>query len=484
MTDLPSILPNLIGGEERPAESGRSFANVNPHDGSEICQVARSEAADVSAAVAAARAAQPGWAATPAVQRGHILHQVMNALEARADEIAAAVAAEAGKRLKDSKGEVGGAILCGRFFAGEGQRLFGRTMPSGTPNKYNMTVRTPCGVAGLIIAANTPAPNFAWKVFPALICGNAVVLKSAEDTPVSAWLMARICEEAGLPKGVLNVVHGLGAEAGQPLVDHPGVDVLSFTGSTAVGRRIAESCGRQLKKLSLELGGKNPFVVCDDADLDNAVKWACLSAYSNAGQRCAAGSRFLVFESVYEAFRDKLVEATRAQKLGVEEDCDLGPVINERQLNNMLGAIERATGKGAKVLIGGRRAGDKGCYLEPTVVEGAAPDDEISQTELFGPVASLYRVRDFAQALAMANDHPYGLTACIHTRSLDRALAFSHGVQAGATVVNAGTYGSEPHMPFGGPKQSGNGTREPGTEALDVYSELKDIYLNVDPAKL
>lgn len=484
MTDLPSILPNLIGGEERPAENGRSFANVNPHDGSEICQVAQSEAPDVSAAVAAARAAQPAWAATPAVQRGHLLHQVMNALEARAEEIAAVVAAEAGKRQKDSRGEVGGAVQCGRFFAGEGQRLFGRTMPSGTPHKYNMTVRQPCGVAGLIIAANTPAPNFAWKVFPALICGNGVVLKSAEDTPASAWLMARIAEEAGLPKGVLNVVHGLGAEAGQPLVDHPGVDVLSFTGSTAVGRRIAESCGRQLKKLSLELGGKNPFVVCDDADIEHAVKWACLSAYSNAGQRCAAGSRFLVFEQVYEAFRDRLVEATEAQKLGIEDDCDLGPVINERQLGNMLGAIDRAAKKGAKVLTGGRRVGDKGWYLAPTVVEGAAPDDEISQLELFGPVACLYRVRDFAHALQAANNHPYGLTACIHTRSVDRALAFSHAVQAGATVVNAGTYGSEPHMPFGGPKQSGNGSREPGTEALDVYSELKDIYLNVDPTKL
>lgn len=484
MTEIPSLLPNLIGGEEVPAKSGASFANLNPHDGSEICRVARSQADDVAAAVAAARAAQAEWAATPAVRRGHILHQAMNAIEARAEEVAAAVAREAGKRMADSRGEVGGGVQCGRFFAGEGQRLFGRTMPSGTPHKYNMTVRQPCGVAGLIIAANTPAPNFAWKVFPALICGNGVVLKTAEDTPVSSWMMAKIAEEAGLPKGVLNVVHGLGAEAGQALVDHPGVDVLSFTGSTAVGRRIAEACGRQLKKLSLELGGKNPFVVCDDADLDHAVKWACLSAYSNAGQRCAAGSRFLVFDSVYEAFRDKLVEATAAQKAGVEDDCDLGPVINERQLANMLRAIEGAKSRGAKVLAGGHRLGETGFYLAPTVIEGADPADEISQTELFGPVANLYRVRDFAQALEMANDHPYGLTACIHTRSVDRALAFSHAVQAGATVVNAGTYGSEPHMPFGGPKQSGNGSREPGTEALDVYSELKDIYLNVDPAKL
>lgn len=484
MTDLPDLLPNLIGGASAPAGEGASFANLNPHDESTICQVARSGAGDVDRAVAAARAAQPGWAATPAVQRGTILHRVANAIEARAEEIATVVAREAGKRMKDSLGEVGGAVQCARFFAGEGQRLFGRTMPSGTPNKYNMTVRQPCGVAGLIIAANTPAPNFAWKVFPALICGNGVVLKTAEDTPVSSWLMAEIAREAGLPDGVLNVVHGLGAEAGQALVDHPGVDVISFTGSTAVGRRIAESCGRQLKKLSLELGGKNPFVVCDDAEIEHAVTWACLSAYSNAGQRCAAGSRFLVFDAVYDEFRERFVEATRAQTLGIEDGCDLGPVINERQLNNMLSAIEGAVGRGGKVAIGGKREGDRGFYLQPTIVEDVDPTDEMSQVELFGPVATLYRVRDFDHALRMANDHPYGLTACIHTRSVDRALAFSHAVQAGATVVNAGTYGSEPHMPFGGPKQSGNGTREPGTEALDVYSELKDVYLNVDPAKL
>ena len=484
MSDFPTVLPNLIGGQERSSTSGRTFANLNPHNGEALCEVARSEAADVAAAVEAARTAQPGWGSMPAVQRGHVLHQVMNALEARAEAIAAAVAAEAGKRLKDSRGEVAGAIQCGRFFAGEGQRLFGRTMPSGTPNKYNMTVREPCGVAGLIIAANTPAPNFAWKVFPALICGNGVVLKSAEDTPISTWMMAETAEAAGLPKGVLNVVHGLGAEAGQPLVEHAGVDVVSFTGSTAVGRRIAETCGKQLKKLSLELGGKNPFVVCDDADIERAVSWACLSAYSNAGQRCAAGSRFLVFDSVYEAFRDRLVEATKVQKTGIQDNCDLGPVINERQLTNMLGAVERARARGANVLVGGHRVGDTGFYMAPTVIDGADHDDEISQTELFGPIACLYRVRDFDEALRLANDHPYGLTACIHTRSIDRAIAFSHAVQAGATVVNAGTFGSEPHMPFGGRKQSGNGSREPGTEALDVYSELKDIYLNVDPTRL
>jgi aldehyde dehydrogenase (NAD+) len=276
----------------------------------------------------------------------------------------------------------------------------------------------------------------------------------------------------------------LGAEIGPLLVEHDGADVISFTGSTRVGREIAEKAGAKLKKVSLELGGKNAFVVCDDADLDKAVKWAALSAFSNAGQRCAAGSRFIVFDAVYDAFVSKFVAAAKAQKLGVGEDCDFGPVINERQLTNMLGAIERATGAGARVLTGGKRAAGavaKGFYLEPTIIEGAAPGDDLSTRELFGPIAALYRAKDFAEALKLANDSEYGLTACIHTHSIDRAWNFVQAVETGVAVINAGTFGSEPHMPFGGRKGSGNGTREPGTEALDVYSELKDIYLVIDP---
>ena len=375
---FPALIPNRIGGAESSAAGGRSLDIVNPHDGTVLAQLARSGAGEVDAAVRAARAAQPGWAATPAVQRGHILHQICNALERHQEILAKVVALEAGKSFKDANGEAGGAIQCGRFFAGEGQRLFGRTMTSGVPNKYAMTVRQPCGVAGLIIAANTPAPNFAWKVFPALICGNAVVLKTAEDTPISSWLMAKIADEAGLPAGVLNLVHGLGAETGPALVEHDGVDVISFTGSTAVGRTIAEAAGRQLKKVSLELGGKNPVVICDDADLDNAVKWVCNTAYSNAGQRCASGSRFIVMDAVYEAFRDRLVAATEAQKLGVADDCDLGPVINQRQLTNMLAKVEQAVADGAKVLTGGTRASDPelaaGFYMTPTVIDEVDPE--------------------------------------------------------------------------------------------------------------
>jgi aldehyde dehydrogenase (NAD+) len=351
-----------------------------------------------------------------------------------------------------------------------------------------MTVRQPCGVAGLIIAANTPIANVAWKVFPALICGNAAVLKGAEDTPGTSWLFAKIAHEAGLPPGVLNVIQGFGLECGAKLVEHRYVDVVSFTGSTKVGKWIGEVCGKSLKKVSLELGGKNPLIVCDDADLDEAVKWVCLSAFSNAGQRCAAGSRIIVFDTVYDAFRDKLVTAAKALKVGPNDGDDFGPVINERQIATMLAAIDKAKGEGAQVLTGGERLTDpahaKGFYLAATVIENAAPGADISQHELFGPIACLYRVGGYDRAVALANDSPYGLTACIHTRSVDRGIDFAHKIRSGVAVINAGTFGSEPHMPFGGLRQSGNGSREPGTEALDVYSELKDIYIQVRPKKL
>lgn len=485
-TLVPETVPNWIGGEQRLA--GERLEKADPATGKRQRYLARSTATDVAAAVAAARQAQVAWGRTPAVRRGAVLGDITAALRARREDVARVVAQETGKSLRDALGETDGAIALGAFMAGEGQRLYGRTTTCGTPHKTAMTVRQPVGVAGLIIAANTPIANVAWKVFPALICGNGAVLKAAEDTPGTAWLFADIAQRAGLPAGVLNVVQGLGPEAGAALVEHPDVGVLSFTGSTAVGRWIAETAGRRLAKVSLELGGKNPFVVCDDADLDHAVKWACLSAYSNAGQRCASGSRIIVTDAVYESFRDKLVAAAKRLRVGTGDDDDLGPVINERAVTRILTALAGAQARGARILAGGERlrgAGyDGGYFLAPTVVEGVSADDEISVTELFGPVTNLYRVADYEAALALANRSPYGLTASIHTRSFDRAVDFVYRVQAGIAVVNAGTYGSEPHMPFGGVKQSGNGSREPGTEALDIYSDLKDIYFTVDPARL
>ena len=483
---FPTTVLNWIDGEERQAISGETFGKVSPVSGKEICRVARSRTEDIQKVVEVARRAQPAWADSTPVYRGDLLRDIAQAMRKHQEEIASIVSLETGMSFKQALGETGGAIAQGEFMAGEGRRFYGRTTTSAVPNKYAMVVRQPLGVAGLIIAANTPIANVAWKVFPALICGNTAVLKAAEDTPATAWIVGRIAKEVGLPAGVLNIIQGYGEEAGAPLVANPGVDVISFTGSTEVGRQIAEVAGRRLAKVSLELGGKNPLVVCDDADLQNAANWVLLSAFSNAGQRCASGSRIIIFDSVYDEFRDMLVEQTNKLKVGVGDDDDFGPVINEVQLTNMLSAIEQARGKGAVVLTGGHRLTDPahadGFYMAPTIIEKVDPQDEISTKEIFGPITCLYRVRDFSEALQLANNSPYGLTACIHTRSIHRAIEFTQKVQAGVAVVNAGTYGSEPHMPFGGLKQSGNGTREPGTEALDVYSDLKDIYINIDTA--
>jgi aldehyde dehydrogenase (NAD+) len=480
----PTTVLNWIDGEECEALTGDTFGKLSPVSGAEICRVARSRAEDVQKAVEVARKAQPAWADSTPVYRGDLLYYIAQAMRKQQEEIASIVSLETGMSFKQALGETGGAIAQGEFMAGEGRRLYGRTTTSAVPNKYAMVVRQPLGVAGLIIAANTPIANVAWKIFPALICGNTAVLKAAEDTPATAWIVGRIAKEVGLPPGVLNIIQGYGEEAGAPLVANPEVDVISFTGSTEVGRQIAEVAARRLAKVSLELGGKNPLVVCDDADLENAANWVLLSAFSNAGQRCASGSRIIIFDSIYDKFRDMLVTGTKKLKVGPGDDDDFGPVINEVQLTNMLLAIEKAREKGSVVLTGGHRLTDpahvNGFYMAPTILENVDPQDEISTKEIFGPITCLYRVQDFAEALSLANDSPYGLTACIHTRSIHRAIEFTQKIQAGVAMVNGGTYGSEPHMPFGGLKQSGNGTREPGTEALDVYSDLKDICINID----
>ena len=487
-SNIPEKIFNWIAGKESEAESHQYFSKLSPHTGKPLCQAARSDGRDVQRAVAAARSAQPSWAELTPVQRGEVLFDIAREMRRYRQDIAAIVARETGMSMQAAMGETGGAIAQGEFAAGEGRRLYGRTITSAVPDKYALTVRQPLGVAGLIIAANTPIANVAWKVFPALICGNAAILKAAEDTPATAWFFGKIAHEAGLPPGVLNIVQGFGQEAGAPIVDHPDIAVISFTGSTAVGRRIAATAGERLARVSLELGGKNPLVVCEDADLENAAKWVLLSAFSNAGQRCAAGSRIIIFDGIYEKFRAMLMERTGRLKAGPADDDDFGPVINEKHLDSMLEAVAQSQTEGAKILTGGHRLTDdahaNGFYMAPTLVENADPRAEISTRELFGPITCLYRVKNFAEALQLANASPYGLTACIHTGNIHRAVEFSQKVQAGVAVVNAGTYGSEPHMPFGGLKQSGNGTREPGTEALDVYSNLKNIIINIDPGSV
>ena len=473
------FVSNWIGGEEQ--DPGARFEKINPATEKVLWEVGRSNHLDIDQAITAAVKAQPGWAATTPVRRGEILHAIANAMEVTRDEIATLVHLETGKSRKDALGETGGAIALARFYAGEGQRLFGRTTTSGMANRSAMIFRQPVGVAGLIAAANTPIANIAWKVFPALICGNTAVFKSSEDTPATSWIVGRIAKEVGLPDGVLNIVQGLGQEAGPPLVSDPRVGVVSFTGSTAVGRRIGEECAKRLAKCSLELGGKNAFVVCDDADLDGAVKWAVLSSFSNAGQRCAAASRIIVMDALYDEFRDRFVKAARAQSVGPEDTDDFGPVINRRQLDAMLTGVLEAEKAGAKTLLGGRRIRNLGYYMPATILENVDPGSDFSCREFFGPICALYRVATYQEALALANQSEYGLTSCIHTKNLDRAWHYVQNVRAGVASINGATYGSEPHMPFGGLNQSGNGTREPGPEALDIYTNLKNVLLQMDP---
>ena len=472
-------IPNWIKGQETQPETGDWLDKFNPHNDELLCQLADSDAADVQHAISTAVAAFPAWSDLTPVKRGQILGEIAAAMKRCADELAECIAIETGKPPHDAKGEIDGAILQAEYFAGEGMRLHGRSLTSGMPSKYSHTVRQPRGVAGLIVPANTPIANIAWKTFPALICGNTVVLKAAEDSPRIALLFAQLTKEADLPDGVFNVIQGRGQPAGAALVTDERVNVISFTGSTGVGRWIAEVGGKRLARVSLELGGKNPFVVCDDADLDQAVHWAALSAFSNAGQRCAAGSRVIVFKSVYEAFRGKLIAKAQSLKLGVSAGCDLGPVINKRHQQSILAAIETARQQGGRILCGGASPTEselvQGYYIQPTVIEGLPISADLSCQEVFGPVVTLHVVEDLAGALRLANATEYGLTAAIHTRNVDRAMWFAQRVKAGVANVNMGTYGSEPHMPFGGFGASGNGTREPGVEALDVYSELKNI---------
>lgn len=480
----PARIPAVLPESAAPEVGGESLQKRSPHDGRLLWELASAGAEGVASAVAAAVAAQPGWAATSAPARGEVLHRLADLLDIHVAEVADVVARETGKSPAEARGEVGGAATLGRFFAGEGVRLFGRTTPSHVATKTVLTLREPVGVAALIAAANTPIANIAWKVFPALVCGNAAVLKAAETAPGVAWAVAELAREAGVPAGVLGVVNG-GPDVGRALVADPRVDLVSFTGSSAVGREIARTCADRLARVSLELGGKNALVVCDDADLELAVGWALRSAFSNAGQRCAAGSRIIVTDGVREEFLGALVAGAEALRVGPDDGDDLGPVITPQARDRILAAVATAVADGHRLRCGGGRlegpAHAAGNYVAPTVLEMRDHDHAIGEEELFGPVAEVYPAADYAEALALANRSPYGLTAAIHTRDYGRAMHFVRNVSTGVAVVNGGTYGSEPHMPFGGRRLSGNGTREPGPEALDVYTSLKAVYLWADP---
>jgi alpha-ketoglutaric semialdehyde dehydrogenase len=470
------------------ASGAVTFDKRSPLDDRVVGRVARGTAADVATAVDAAAAAAEAWARTTAPKRGEVLGRAAALLRASERELAEIVQTETGKPWKNAAAEVASSADLAVFMESEGSRFYGKTMTSPIPNRSVRTERAPIGVCAAIMPFNSPLAGVAWKAFPALVCGNAVVAKSHELTPYTAVAFGKLLKDAGLPRGVYSVVQGLGPEVGAALVDDPRVGLVSFTGSVPTGKSIQQRVSARpvLAKVCLELGGKNPLVVCDDADLTVAAEHAVASAFIDAGQRCAAGSRIIVFDRVYDAFRDALVRRTAAVKVGSGPQDDCGPVISRQSLDRLLAAVDAGVTRGARVLVGGHAVAAlaPGYYMAPTILEEVAHDDPLSQQELFGPITCLYRARNFDAAIEMANATAFGLTGAIHTFNSNRIEQFIARYRAGLVSINGPTYGAGPHMPFGGVKNSGNGFREPGTEALDVYCEWKTVVVNHDPARV
>jgi len=480
---------NFINSEWVPAISGKTFDNRDPADKDHIIGLfPRSDQRDVEKAVDAAKKAFPAWSNLTPPKRGKILYDIGKLMEARKEEIATAIVEEMGKTMKEALGEVNAGIDMCYFMAGEGRRLYGETTYSELPNRLAMIKRYPIGVCGIITPWNFPVSMITWKTFPALICGNTVVLKPSAETPWTANILAEIFNEAGLPKGVFNVVHGYGTEVGEALVNNKEVRLISFTGSTAVGKGIAEICGKRLAKVSLELGGKNAVIVMDDADLDLAVNAITKGAFTVAGQRCTATSRAIVHKEIYEEFISKLVEATRKMKVGAgkEESTEVCPVINEKQLATIERYVESGKKEGAKLIFGGRRISEgefsKGNYFEPTIFIDVKPEMTIAREEIFGPVLVVLRAESFEHAIEIHNSVEYGLSGSIFTRDINKAMTAIDKIETGVFYVNGPTFGSEVHLPFGGVKQSGNGHREVGKAAIDVFSELKTVYIDYSGA--
>jgi alpha-ketoglutaric semialdehyde dehydrogenase len=475
---------NFIGGEWVDASSGETFESLTPATGEVLGTFPRSRAEDVDCAVAAAKAAFDEWRLVPAPERGMILLRFAQLLERDKGELTELMSREMGKVLSEAGGDVQEAIDMSIYMAGEGRRLFGQTTPSELRNKFQMSVRMPVGVVGAITPWNFPIAIPAWKLAPALVCGNTVVLKPAEDTPLLAERFIELLAEAGVPGGVVNLVHGFGEEAGDRLVRHPDVPVITFTGSRETGVLVTKAGADGLKHVHLELGGKNAIVVLDDADLDLAVEGIVWSAFGTSGQRCTAASRVIVQEGVYDRLQRSLVERAESMRIGPgwEPDSDLGPVINRAALEKIERYSRIGEGEGAKLLTGGEAASEgdlaKGFYYRPTVFAEVEPAMRIAQEEIFGPTTALIRVRDFDEAIAVANGIRYGLSSSIFTRDVNKAFRAMRDLQAGITYVNAGTTGAEVHLPFGGTKDTGNGHREAGQAALDVFTEWKAIYVD------
>jgi len=475
---------NHIGGTWQPARSGATFESLDPSNGTVIARFAASDADDVADAVAAARDAFPSWRATPAPRRGEIMYHFAALLAEHKERLSRAMTSEMGKVIAEARGDVQEGIDIAYLMAGEGRRLFGDTVPSELPDKWAMSVREPLGVAGLITPWNFPVAIPCWKMMPALIAGNTVVFKPASDTPHCATILVEVLVEAGFPPGVINLVTGSGPDVGMPIVEHPDVSVVGFTGNGETGRAIAVAAAERGVKLSMELGGKNAIVVLDDADLDLAVDGIIWSAFGTTGQRCTACSRVIVTEGVAHELVSRL--AARAASLtlgsGLDASVDVGPLINRSAVEKVERYVGIGRDEGSTLVIGGSRASEgalaEGNFFEPTIFDGVEPGARLEQEEIFGPLLSVVRVPDYEAAVRTATGVRYGLSSSIFTSDTNTAFRAMRDFDTGIVYVNAGTIGAETHLPFGGTKATGNGHREAGHAALDTYTEWKSIYVD------
>jgi aldehyde dehydrogenase (NAD+) len=482
---MPRTFRNFIAGKWSAPSTGAYFDNVNPANTRDVIgKFPRSGKEDVDRAVAAASKGFALWKNTPAPLRGDVLRRAGDLLVQRKDEIADLMTREMGKPLAETAGDVQEGIDTAYYAATEGRRLFGHTVPSELRHKWAMSFRRPIGVAGLITPFNFPMAIPTWKMFPALLCGNAVVFKPAEDVPHTGHVLVEILLEAGLPPEVIQLVHGAGEEAGAAIVEHPDVPLISFTGSTETGRIVGETCGRMHKRLSLEMGGKNAQIVLDDADLELALEGVLWGAFGTTGQRCTATSRLILQDGIHDEFLDALTQRVTALTLGDgrRKGTDVGPMINAPAVRKAEKYVKVGKSEGARLVCGGRRATGKGLdhgfFFQPTIFAGVVPGSRLEQEEIFGPVLSVIRVRTAGEAFAVNNDVRYGLSSSLYTRNVNVAFQGLHDLDNGITYVNAPTIGAEAHLPFGGVKQTGNGHREGGWEVYEFYSETKVGYVD------
>jgi aldehyde dehydrogenase (NAD+) len=476
---------NLIGGRRVAPSTGTYFENRNPANTRDLIGTfPDSGPEDIDAAVRAAEDGFRLWSRVPAPARGDVLRRVGDLMTERKEAIARAMTREMGKVLAETRGDVQEGIDTAYYAASEGRRLFGHTVPSELRSKWAMSYRRPIGVVGLITPFNFPMAIPTWKMFPALVCGNSVVIKPSEDVPHTAHLLVEILLEAGLPPSVVQLVHGRGESAGKALVEHPRVPVISFTGSTSTGAAIGETCGRMHKRLSLEMGGKNAMIVMDDADLELALDGVLWGAFGTTGQRCTATSRLLLHRRIHNRFLNRLVDAAERLRLGDgrKPESDVGPLIHEAAREKVERYVGIAAEEGLDLVTGGRRprspALQRGWYYRPTIVAGVRPKSRLAQEEIFGPVLSVIRFSSFDEAVRINNGVRYGLSSSLYTRSTNLAFRAMQDLDNGITYINAPTIGAEAHLPFGGIKQTGNGHREGGWEVYEFYSETKVCYVD------